>query len=379
VRGGARIAQHWKQSGALRRGFYRAPDLDWIGETLRAIDLRSDTFTLPSHKMLETILGADLGDDVEREDPTVNKLQETAAAMFGAEDALLVSSGTMGNLVAMLTHCRRGDEIILESEAHMYYYEVGGMSALVGAIPHLIKGENGVFTPGQVQRSLRPGDPLHYPPSRLLEIENTHNRAGGCCWKPSQVQDVSRVAHENGMSVHIDGARIFNACVALDVGPREYMRHVDSLTFCLSKGLSCPIGSILVGSKEFIEKARVNRKMVGGGMRQAGVIAAPGIYALENMVTRLKEDHDNATYLAKGLAEMGLTIDMRTVQTNIVLGDTTDLGMSEDRMVDLGRSKGVLFFSMGPNKVRLVTHFGITSDDIDETLTRLETVLGGHR
>jgi threonine aldolase len=153
------------------------------------------------------------------------------------------------------------------------------------------------------------------------------------------------------------------------------MRHVDSLTFCLSKGLSCPIGSILVGSKEFIEKARVNRKMVGGGMRQAGVIAAPGIYALENMVTRLKEDHDNATHLAKGLAEIGLTIDMRTVQTNIVLGDTTDLGMSEDRMVDLGGSNGVLFFSMGPNKVRLVTHFGVTSDDIDEALTRLETEL----
>jgi threonine aldolase len=226
-----------------------------------------------------------------------------------------------------------------------------------------------------VQGSLRPGDPLHYPPSRLLEIENTHNRAGGCCWKPSQVQDVSRVARENGMSVHIDGARIFNACVALDVSPNEYMRHVDSLMFCLSKGLSCPIGSILVGSKEFIEKARINRKMVGGGMRQAGVIAAPGIYALKNMVIRLKEDHDNAIRLAKGLVEIGMTVDMRTVQTNIVLGDTTDLGLSEDRMVELGRSNGVLFFSMGPNKVRLVTHFGITSNDIDETLTRLEKVL----
>jgi threonine aldolase len=346
---------------------------------MRPIDLRSDTFTLPSREMLETIMEADLGDDVEREDPTVNKLQDMAAKRFGTEAALLVPSGTMGNLVAMLSHCKRGDEIILEADAHMYYYEVGGMSALVGAIPHLIKGKNGVFTPEQVQAALRPGDPLHYPPSRLLEIENTHNRAGGCCWGPSQVKEVSRLAHDNDMSVHIDGARIFNACIALDASPKDFMRHVDSLTFCLSKGLSCPIGSIIVGNEEFIDKARINRKMVGGGMRQAGVIAAPGIYALENMVSRLKEDHDNAKRLAVGLADLGLGIEMTTVQTNLILADTTGIGRKEEEMVELGRKAGVLFFTMGHNKVRFVTHYGITKQEVDEALARLENALGKKR
>jgi threonine aldolase len=344
---------------------------------MKIIDLRSDTFTLPSREMLESVLDAPLGDDVEREDPTVNRLQEMAADRFGAEDALLVTSGTQGNLAAMLTHCRRGDEIILETDSHMYYYELGGMSALVGAIPHLIKGRNGVFAPEQVENAIRPRDPLHFPPSRLLEIENSHNRAGGCCWTPSEVASVSRVARDHGMKVHIDGARIFNACVALDVSPKQFMRHVDSITFCLSKGLSCPVGSVLVGSKQFIEQARIYRKMLGGGMRQSGIIAAPGIFALDNMVDRLKEDHDNARRLANGLKEFdGISVDMGTVQTNIVLADVSGLGIDEEEFVMNCKRVGVLLFSMGPKKVRFVTHFGITTADIDDVLHRLGSVVG---
>ncbi|QLH74749.1 MAG: low-specificity L-threonine aldolase [Methanomassiliicoccales archaeon] len=343
---------------------------------MRTIDLRSDTVTKPTREMLESIMAAPLGDDVEKEDETVNRLQEKAARMFGAGSALLMPSGTQGNLVAMLTHCRRGDEIILESEAHMYYYEVGGMSALVGAIPRLIKGERGVFTAEEVEAAIRPYDPLHYPPSTLLEIENTHNRAGGCCWTPDQVASVSKVATDHGLKVHIDGARIFNAAIALDVSVREFMRHVDSMSFCLSKGLCCPVGSVLLGSDDFIERARANRKMVGGGMRQAGIIAAPGIVALDKMVHRLKEDHDNAAMLARGLQDIdGIEIDMRTVQTNIVIANVKGTGMSSDGFVEMCARNGIRIFSFGPETVRFVTHHGIEKEDIEETVARIERAL----
>jgi len=339
---------------------------------MKTIDLRSDTMTVPTKEMLESILDAKLGDDGEGEDETVNLLQEKAASIFGAESALLVPSGTQSNLIAMLTHCKRGDEIVLESDAHMYYYEVGGMSALVGAIPRLINGTRGVFTAQDVEAAVRSYDPLHYPPSTLLEIENTHNRAGGCCWTPAQVASVSKAARDHGMKVHIDGARIFNASIAMDASVSDYMRHVDSINFCLSKGLCCPIGSMLVGSKEFISKARTNRKMVGGGMRQAGVIAAPGIYALDHMVSRLREDHENAKRLAKGLKEIpGLSIDMLTVQTNIVITDVSGTGLSSDQFVEKMKRIGILIFSFGPTSVRFVTRNGITRDDIDECLERM--------
>ncbi|OPY34101.1 MAG: L-threonine aldolase [Methanomassiliicoccales archaeon PtaU1.Bin124] len=343
---------------------------------MRAIDLRSDTFTLPSREMLETILDSPLGDDVEKEDETVNKLQEMAASKFGAEEALLVPSGTQGNLVSMLVHCRRGDEIILESDAHMYYYEIGGMSALVGAIPRLIQGTRGVFTPEQVEEAIRPYDSLHYPPTRLVEIENTHNRAGGCCWSAKQVSAVSKVAKDHKLKVHMDGARIFNASIATGTDVKQYKRQVDSISFCLSKGLGCPIGSLLVGNKEFIDQARIYRKMVGGGMRQAGIIAAPGIYALKNMVSRLQEDHDNAKLLAKGLAAMdGIKVDMKSVQTNIVIADVSGTGKSSDEFVELCKKNGILIFSFGPQTVRFVTRYGIAKADIEELLARLERSL----
>lgn len=342
---------------------------------MKIIDLRSDTVTLPTPEMMEAIMDAQLGDDVVKADPTVNALQEKAALMFGAESSLLVSSGTQGNLVSVMAHCQHGDEMILESEAHMYFYEVGNISAIAGVIPRLIKGEHGTFTGQQVQETVR-GDDLHFPPSRLLEIENTHNRAGGTCWTPLQVADAAKAAHDLGMKVHIDGARIFNAAVALDVDVRSYARHVDSIQFCLSKGLSCPIGSMVVGDVEFIESCRKKRKMLGGGLRQAGIIAAPGIVALDKMIGRLKEDHDNAIRLARSLSELrGLGIDLSTVQTNIVVVDVTSTGRTETEIRMEARKRGVCISSFGPGKVRLVTHYGITSEDVEKAVDIMEDVL----
>jgi len=342
------------------------------GHNLKVIDLRSDTVTLPTKEMMDAIARAGLGDDVTGNDPTVNALQEKAAMMFGKESSLLVTSGTQGNLVSVMAHCRPGDEVIMESEAHMYYYEVGNISAIAGVIPRLIKGDHGTFTGQQVQDAAR-GDDLHFPESRLLEIENTHNRAGGTCWTPAQVAEVAKAAHDLGMKVHIDGARIFNACVALDVDVKAYARHVDSIQFCLSKGLSCPVGSMVVGDADFIEVCRKKRKMVGGGMRQAGIIAAPGIVALDSMITRLKEDHDNARRLAAALEAIdGIKLDMSTVQTNIVVTDVSGTGMNAEEFMAEAKKNGLLLSDFGPYQVRLVTHRGITAEDVDCAVSIIE-------
>ncbi|MCX6653178.1 MAG: aminotransferase class I/II-fold pyridoxal phosphate-dependent enzyme [Methanomassiliicoccales archaeon] len=342
---------------------------------MNVLDLRSDTVTLPSKEMLDSITSAELGDDVFGEDPTVNQLQRLAAERFGAEASLLVPSGTMANLVSVMTHCRRGDEVIVEQDAHIYYYEVGGLSAIAGTIPRWIKGDMGIYTAQQLRDTVRAPD-LHLPPTTLVSIENTHNRAGGTVWTPKQVEEVAETAHDLGAKVHIDGARIFNACVALDVSPREYMRHVDSISFCLSKGLSCPVGSLIVSNADFISKARKNRKILGGGMRQAGVIAAPGIVALNTMVDRLKEDHENAKRLAKGLSGIdGVRIDMMTVQTNIVLADVSGTGMTSEEVSDRLEKEGVLVVTFGPKTIRFVTHHGIVANDIENALARAEKAL----
>jgi threonine aldolase len=298
-----------------------------------------------------------------------------AADMFGAEAALLVASGTMGNLVSLMAHCRRGDEVFLEAEAHIYYYELGGMSAIVGAIPNLIKGVRGKFTPEQLEAAIRHPD-LHYPIARLVCIENTHNRGEGTVWTPREVEAVAKVAHDHGLKVHCDGARIFNAAVALDVDVKEYMRHLDSLSFCLSKGLACPVGSVVLGNREFIEEVRRARKMVGGGMRQAGIIAAPGIIALQKMIGRLKEDHRNARRLAEGLNQIpGVKVDLDSVQTNIVLADITGTGWDVDYFVNRAGKIGIQVFEFGATKARFVTHYGIDEQDIDEVLSRLRRLL----
>jgi threonine aldolase len=342
---------------------------------MKVVDLRSDTVTLPTQEMIQSIIDAELGDDVSGEDSTVNKLENLAADMFGTEAALLVPSGTQSNLVSLMAHCRPGDEVIMEAESHVYFYEVGGISAVAGLIPRLVKGRRGVFTPEQVQEAHR-GYNIHFPNSSLVEIENTHNRAGGTIWKVEEVAAVARVAKDLDMAVHIDGARIFNAAVALNISVKEYAREVDSISFCLSKGLAAPVGSLIVGDEDFIKRARKIRKMLGGGMRQAGIIAAPGIVALTKMISRLEEDHRNAKRLALGLESIqDLSIDMESVQTNIVVVDVSNTGMDSASFAALAKEKGILVSIFGPRTVRFVTHYGIESADIDETLSRIDSSL----
>jgi len=338
---------------------------------MKTIDLRSDTVTLPTAEMLEAMKQAKLGDDVMEEDPTVKSLEEMAASRFGKESALLVPSGTMANLVSVMTHCRHGDEMICDANAHVYYYEVGAVSAIAGVIPRLVEGTRGIFTVEQLEHAYR-GRELHFPNTSLLEIENTHNRGGGSVWPLADIKAACDFAHENGLKVHMDGARVFNASVASGISVKKYAEKVDSLMFCLSKGLSCPVGSLIVGNGDFIARARKNRKMVGGGMRQAGVIAAPGIVALNKMVDRLKEDHDNAKKLAKGLKEeCGLGLDVSAVQTNIVVADVSPM-LADDYIAEATK-KGVLTLAFGRNSVRFVTHYGISSGDIDSVIERLRT------
>jgi threonine aldolase len=339
---------------------------------VRVVDLRSDTVTLPTEEMLEAIRTAALGDDVYGEDPTVNHLEELAAKKMGKEAALLTTSGTQANLVSVLSQTERGDEVILEADAHMYYYEVGAFSALGGLIPRLVKGKMGVMTPPEIEAALRPPN-IHFPPTSLICIENSHNRAGGTVWSPSQMRDVYDFAKRHGLNVHLDGARIFNAAVAQDLDVREFTRYADTMMFCLSKGLSAPIGSLAVGSREFIDRARRYRKMLGGGMRQAGVIAAAGIVAVEKMVDRLKDDHANAQTLAIGLAKVnGISLDPSQVQTNIVVYDVTGLGTNAEKWVAKMKEFGVKAGAQEGGRVRMVTHRGIEKEDIEYTLSAAE-------
>jgi threonine aldolase len=341
---------------------------------MRVVDLRSDTVTLPTEEMLEAMRTAELGDDVYGEDPTVNRLEELAAKKMGKEAALLTTSGTQANLVSVMSQTKRGDEIVLEADAHLYYYEVGAFSALGGLVPRLIRGHMGVITPEDIEGVLRPPN-IHFPPTSLICIENTHNRAGGAMWSPSQIKAVFDFSKSRGLKVHLDGARIFNAAVAQNLDVREFTRYVDTVMFCLSKGLSAPVGSLAVGDHEFIDRARRYRKMLGGGMRQAGVIAAPGIIAIEKMVDRLKDDHANAKMLAKGLAKIGgISLDPSHVQTNIVLYDVTGVGASAQEWVAKINEFGVKAGAQEGGRVRMVTHRGIEKEDIEYTLSVAEKV-----
>ncbi|MEM2913472.1 MAG: GntG family PLP-dependent aldolase [Candidatus Bathyarchaeia archaeon] len=336
------------------------------------IDLRSDTVTLPTEEMLEAIKNAELGDDVYKEDPTVNKLEEMAAKKMGKEAALLVPSGTMANLVSVMSNTKGGDCVVLEAESHMYWYEVGSVSAIAGLLPWPVKGNMGALDPRDVEAAVRPRN-IHFPETTLVCIENTHNRAGGTVITPAQIEALRKVAEKHGLTLYMDGARIFNAAVALKIDVREFTRHVDNLMFCLSKGLSCPIGSVIVGDSGFVERAEKIRKMLGGGMRQAGIIAAPGIIALEKMVDRLEEDHRNARLLAEGLAKVeGLNVDLRRVQTNIVLVDVTGLGIDANMFIEKLKERFVLASYHSSGIVRMVTHRGIKREDMEKTLSIIE-------
>jgi threonine aldolase len=338
------------------------------------IDLRSDTVTLPTEEMLEAIRHAELGDDVFREDPTVNRLEKMAAEKMGKEAALLVTSGTQANLVSLMSNTKRGELVILESEAHIYWYEVGALSAIAGLLPWLVKSQFGALDPKDVEAAIRPRN-IHFPEPTLICVENTHNRHGGTIITPNQIRAISEVAKAHGLRLYMDGARVFNAAVALKVDVKEFTKHVDNLMFCLSKGLSCPVGSMVVGTHEFIDKARKNRKVLGGGMRQAGIIAAPGIIALEKMIDRLEEDHRNAKRLAEGIAKTkGIAVDKERVQTNMVLLDISGLGVTDELFLSKLKENGVLALASAKNKVRTVTHRGIEKEHIDKAINAIENV-----
>lgn len=339
------------------------------------IDFRSDTVTIPTEEMLEAIKYAKLGDDVFREDQTVNKLEELAAEKMKKESALLVTSGTQANLISLMSNSNPGNLVILESESHIYWYEVGGISKLAGLLPWPVKSEFGALDPKDIESSIHPSD-IHFPKPAMVCIENTHNRHGGTIITPSQIKAISDVAKQHDLRLYMDGARIFNAAVALKIDVKKFTRHVDNLMFCLSKGLCCPVGSLLVGSHEFIEKARKIRKLLGGGMRQAGIIAAPGIVALEKMINRLEKDHTNARSLAEGLSKIyGIKIDLNRVQTNIVYYDVSHLGLSAEIFVSKLKDKGILALPLAEKKVRMVTHIGIESEHIKKSIGIIENIV----
>jgi len=338
------------------------------------VDLRSDTVTVPTPAMRKAMAAAEVGDDMYGEDPTVRRLEERAAELLGKEAGLYVPSGTMGNLIAVMTHTSRGSEVLLEAEAHIYYYEAGGIAVCAQALPLTIKGRRGFLTPEAVRTALRPAN-LHFAPSTLLCLENTHNRAGGTVWPLEQLHAVCDAAHEAGLSVHLDGARIFNAAAHLGRPASEIAARADSVMFCLSKGLAAPIGSVLVGTSEWIGLARRNRKIVGGAMRQAGVIAAAGLVAFEEMIPRLPEDHANARTLAEGLSGIeGFTVELEWVHTNIVMADVSGMGTAAPDLATRLASEGVLVHAVDPWRLRFVTHKDVDAEDISCALAVTERV-----
>jgi threonine aldolase len=322
--------------------------------------------------MREAIYRAELGDDVFGEDPTTKRLEKIAAERMGKEAAVMVASGTMGNLVCVLTHCRRAEEVILGNRSHTFLYEAGGMSALGGIHPHTIVNQpDGTMRLEDIEAAIR-GHNVHFPRTRLICLENTHNRCNGSALTPEYMETVAALAKDRGLMVHLDGARIFNAAVALQVDVKELTRHADSLSFCLSKGLSAPVGSVVCGSREFIAEARRNRKVLGGGMRQSGIIAAAGITALEQMVDRIAEDHTNAQRLAEGIAHItGLAIEPEKVQTNIIYFNLVSQRFTIEKLVTQLSNKGIKILQVAPTRLRAVTHYGISAEDIDLTLTAL--------
>ncbi|NLH18314.1 MAG: low-specificity L-threonine aldolase [Phycisphaerae bacterium] len=341
---------------------------------MKIIDLRSDTVTLPTEAMRKAMAEAELGDDVFGEDPSVNRLQEVAAERMGMEAALFVPSGTMANLVCALTHCGRGEEAIVGNQAHMFIYEAGGMAAVGGIHPHAIANQSdGTLAIDDIRNAVRT-DNVHFPRSRLICLENTHNRCEGAVLGPDYLQSVVALAREKSLRIHLDGARIFNASIALGCQVRNLTHGMDSVSFCLSKGLSAPVGSLVCGSKDFVREARRRRKLLGGGMRQAGVLAAAGIVALQQMVDRLAEDHENARRLAAGIQSMSAFRLANPPQTNMVYAEWLDGNVSADQFLAETNHRGLRFLVTGHRRFRMVTHYGINASDIDRALAILADV-----
>jgi threonine aldolase len=341
---------------------------------MKFIDLRSDTVTKPTEKMREAMYKAEVGDDVYRDDPTMLELEYKAAKKLGKEAALFVPSGTMGNQVAVLTHTQRGDEIILEEDSHIFTNEVGGIAVLAGVQARSLKGESGALNAEEVENAIRDYN-IHYPRTSLICMENTHNKAGGIVISLKKMQAIYEVGEKYGIPIHLDGARIFNASTYLNIDVKELSQYADSINICLSKGLCAPIGSILVGSKEFIEKARKNRKLLGGGMRQVGILAAAGIIALDEMTLRLQEDHDNAKILAQGLAMIpGVKINADDIQTNIIMLDVTGMGLNGNQLAEALKENNILINGSKNGEVRFVTHAFFKKEDIEVVLSAIKKI-----
>ncbi|MBL8852155.1 MAG: aminotransferase class I/II-fold pyridoxal phosphate-dependent enzyme [Planctomycetaceae bacterium] len=339
------------------------------------INIRSDTQTLPTDAMLQAMATAPLGDDTYDEDPTVQKLEAMAAERLGMEAAMLVISGNMANLCALMSHARPGDEVLLDPESHIYFYESGGLASVAGLMPMSVPSERGMMQPDDLRAAVRKRN-IHHPTPRLFCLENTHNRSGGRVVPLKLHQELCAAARENGLAIHLDGARIFNAAIAADVPVTDYTRDVDSIMFCLSKGLSCPLGSVLCGRRDFIEQAQWVRKRLGGGMRQAGVIAAAGIVALEQMVDRLAEDHEHARLLARALAEIpGLNVDLGSVETNMVNVDHSETGLSTGDFLERLKSVGILAGGRPPRQIRFVANRHHTRETMREIARRVEIVV----
>ncbi|MBR95789.1 MAG: low specificity L-threonine aldolase [Euryarchaeota archaeon] len=339
------------------------------------VDLRSDTVTQPTAAMREAMVNAAVGDDVLGDDQTVIQLQDMLAEMLGKEAALFVPSGTMSNAIAIRAHTSPGDEIITETASHIYVYEGGGYAALSGCSVALVPGNSGIMEPEDVEKAIRKqeGSLGHYPNGSLVCVENTANRGGGTCYPQEKLDQIAKIAHDNGCAAHIDGARLFNACVATGTSPSRMVREYDSISICLSKGLGTPVGSVLVGSSEIISKAHRWRKMFGGGMRQAGVLAACGIYALENHVERLEEDHRRAKHLAESVNSInGFSVNLDSVETNMVYIEG-DIGAK--KILEKLAKQGIDVLEVGPSAVRAVVHLHITDEDIERTIQAFQNLI----
>ena len=343
---------------------------------MRIVDMRSDTITQPTPAMRQAMSEAKVGDDVFGEDPTVNRLEEMVAKRLGKEAALFVASGTMANLVSQLTHCGRGNEMILGDQSHMFVYEQGGCAALGGIHPRSLENmPDGTMALEDIEAAIRPEN-VHFPRTKLIVLENTHNRCNGSPLDVGYIHSVAEIASRYGLKLHVDGARLFNASAALGVDAKDLVADADSVSICLSKGLAAPVGSVVSGNSDFISEARRNRKVVGGGMRQAGILAAAGIVALTEMADRLADDHENAGKLAEGLANMeGLFIDPDVVTTNIVYVDVTHKAITAQVMAERLHGRGIRLLPTGPKRLRAVTNYHVTSSDIDYALDTFLSIL----
>jgi len=330
------------------------------------IDLRSDTITKPTPEMRKVIAEAVVGDDVHGDDPTVIELEQRTAQILGKPAAIYVPSGIMANQVALRTHTTPGDEILLDANAHIYYYEAGGPAALSGVMCHLLNGERGIFTANDVKKALRPKD-IHFPRTSLVCLENTHNRGGGSIWPIQQIAEIEKIARAANLKLHLDGARIWNASAATGIPEDEYAQHFDSVSVCFSKGLGAPVGSALAGSEDFIDRAKHFRRQFGGGMRQAGIIAAGALYALEHHRRLLTHDHKNAQNLAHALANLpGIEIDPDTVETNLIFFKVNC--MTAPELAQKLHDAGVHVLALGPDSIRAVTHLDVSADQIKQAV-----------